>query len=127
MEAGRQWRAKDIGIQERACAWMPHGFMSVNTKLGAGRAFLRSLYKQYADWGVDFGNLNFKRKQLYLLYMPFGNYMKSKFEEASVLLFPRITFFFFLSFSFENPKDHCYACFILAMRVRAILFHEGVY
>lgn len=40
-----------------ACAWMQHGFMSVNTKLGAGRAFLRSLYQQYAEWGVDFGNL----------------------------------------------------------------------
>ena len=34
---------------------MPHGFMSVNTKLGAGKAFLRSLYEQYAAWGVDFG------------------------------------------------------------------------
>ncbi|KAJ6323626.1 hypothetical protein OIU76_011009 [Salix suchowensis] len=53
-ESGRQWRAKDIGIKERACAWMSHGFMSVNTKLGAGRAFLRSLYEQYAEWGVDF-------------------------------------------------------------------------
>ncbi|XP_019257326.1 PREDICTED: uncharacterized protein LOC109235602 isoform X2 [Nicotiana attenuata] len=53
-EAGRQWRAQDIGIKERACAWMTNGFMSVNTKLGAGRAFLRSLYQQYADWGVDF-------------------------------------------------------------------------
>ncbi|XP_009766120.1 uncharacterized protein [Nicotiana sylvestris] len=53
-EAGRQWHAQDIGIKERACAWMTNGFMSVNTKLGAGRAFLRSLYQQYADWGVDF-------------------------------------------------------------------------
>ncbi|XP_027365451.1 uncharacterized protein LOC113872246 isoform X2 [Abrus precatorius] len=53
-ESGRVWRAKDIAIPERACAWMPHGFMSVNTKLGAGRAFLRSLYEQYAAWGVDF-------------------------------------------------------------------------
>ncbi|KAK2636601.1 hypothetical protein Ddye_031393 [Dipteronia dyeriana] len=53
-ESGRQWRAKDIGLKERACVWMPHGFMSVNTKLGAGRAFLRSLYRQYAEWGVDF-------------------------------------------------------------------------
>ncbi|KAK9276979.1 hypothetical protein L1049_006518 [Liquidambar formosana] len=53
-ESGRQWRAKDIGLKERACAWMQHGFMSVNTKLGAGRAFLRSLYEQYAEWGVDF-------------------------------------------------------------------------
>ncbi|XP_057948798.1 uncharacterized protein LOC131144274 [Malania oleifera] len=53
-ESGKKWIAKDVGIKERACAWMPHGFMSVNTKLGAGRAFLRSLYTQYADWGVDF-------------------------------------------------------------------------
>ncbi|KAK7318670.1 hypothetical protein RJT34_03375 [Clitoria ternatea] len=53
-ESGRVWHAKDIAMPERACAWMPHGFMSVNTKLGAGRAFLRSLYAQYAEWGVDF-------------------------------------------------------------------------
>ncbi|KAK6139188.1 hypothetical protein DH2020_027067 [Rehmannia glutinosa] len=53
-ESGRQWFAKDIGIKERTCAWMQRGFMSVNTKLGAGRAFLRSLYQQYAEWGVDF-------------------------------------------------------------------------
>ncbi|KEH35289.1 alpha-galactosidase [Medicago truncatula] len=33
---------------------MTHGFMSVNTTLGAGKAFLRSLYVQYAEWGVDF-------------------------------------------------------------------------
>ncbi|GAB4840478.1 hypothetical protein Ancab_021247 [Ancistrocladus abbreviatus] len=53
-ENGRMWRARDIGVEERACAWMSHGFLSVNTNLGAGRAFLRSLYEQYADWGVDF-------------------------------------------------------------------------
>ncbi|CAK8567260.1 unnamed protein product [Lathyrus sativus] len=53
-ESGRVWYAKDIAIRERACAWMPHGFMSVNTNLGAGKAFLRSLYQQYAAWNVDF-------------------------------------------------------------------------
>ncbi|XP_014518536.1 uncharacterized protein LOC106775836 [Vigna radiata var. radiata] len=53
-ESGRVWYAKDIAVPERACAWMPHGFMSVNTKLGAGKAFLRSLYEQYASWDVDF-------------------------------------------------------------------------
>ncbi|KAF5929952.1 hypothetical protein HYC85_000120 [Camellia sinensis] len=53
-ESGRQWHAKDVGLKERACAWMPHGFMSVNTNLEAGRAFLRSLYHQYVDWGADF-------------------------------------------------------------------------
>ncbi|KAM7269004.1 hypothetical protein ACFE04_024501 [Oxalis oulophora] len=52
-ENGRQWRTQDIGLKEKACAWMKNGFMSVNTKLGAGRAFLKSLYKQYAEWGVD--------------------------------------------------------------------------
>lgn len=34
---------------------MDKGFMSVNVELDAGKAFLRSLYYQYADWGVDFG------------------------------------------------------------------------
>ncbi|CAN0896297.1 unnamed protein product [Linum grandiflorum] len=53
-ESGRKWSARDIGIKERSCAWMQNGFMSVNTSLPAGRAFLRSLYHQYADWGVDF-------------------------------------------------------------------------
>ncbi|KAG8051786.1 hypothetical protein GUJ93_ZPchr0001g30729 [Zizania palustris] len=54
IEDGQQWTARDIGLTHRTCAWMPHGFMSVNTDIGAGRAFLRSLYRQYADWGVDF-------------------------------------------------------------------------
>ncbi|KAL6884640.1 hypothetical protein ACP4OV_010576 [Aristida adscensionis] len=54
VENGRQWTARDIGLTERTCAWMSRGFMSVNTDIGAGRAFLRSLYRQYADWGVDF-------------------------------------------------------------------------
>ncbi|WJX39646.1 hypothetical protein P8452_27168 [Trifolium repens] len=53
-ESGRVWHAKDIAIPERVCRWMTHGFMSVNTTLGAGKAFLRSLYEQYAAWGVDF-------------------------------------------------------------------------
>ncbi|MCI12113.1 alpha-galactosidase, partial [Trifolium medium] len=52
-EAGRVWHAKDIAIPARTCAWMSNGFMSVNTTLGAGRAFLRSLYEQYAAWGLD--------------------------------------------------------------------------
>ena len=56
MESGRIWRAKDIGVKERACAWMGNGFMSVDIESGAGKAFLRSLYVQYAKWGVDFGS-----------------------------------------------------------------------
>ena len=66
-EHGRKWSAKDIGIKERACAWMRNGFMSVDTKSGAGRAFLRSLYLQYAEWGVDFGNLTY---MVHLLFNP---------------------------------------------------------
>ncbi|CAM0949326.1 unnamed protein product [Alopecurus aequalis] len=54
VENGRQWAAHDIGLIHKTCTWMSHGFMSVNTDIGAGRAFLRSLYRQYADWGVDF-------------------------------------------------------------------------
>uniref|UniRef100_A0ACD5ZJN7 Uncharacterized protein n=1 Tax=Avena sativa TaxID=4498 RepID=A0ACD5ZJN7_AVESA len=54
VEDGRQWTTSDIGLTNRTCAWMTNGFMSVNTDMGAGRAFLRSLYRQYADWGVDF-------------------------------------------------------------------------
>lgn len=65
MESGRTWRAQDIAIKEKPCIWMPHGFMAVNTSLGAGRAFLKSLYKQYADWGVDFGNFIIKFKPIF--------------------------------------------------------------
>ncbi|PIA30292.1 hypothetical protein AQUCO_05600012v1 [Aquilegia coerulea] len=54
IESGKNWTARDIGLRERTCPWMSQGFMSVDTTLGAGRAFLRSLYRQYADWGVDF-------------------------------------------------------------------------
>ncbi|CAK9312395.1 unnamed protein product [Citrullus colocynthis] len=54
VESGKKWFSSDIGIKSRACGWMHNGFMSVNVKLGAGKAFLRSLYQQYADWGVDF-------------------------------------------------------------------------
>lgn len=54
VENGRQWTARDIGLTHKTCQWMRNGFMSVNTDIGAGRAFLRSLYRQYADWGVDF-------------------------------------------------------------------------
>lgn len=76
-ESGRQWHAKDIGIKERTCKWMQHGFMSVNTKSGAGRAFLRSLYQQYADWGVDFGTFDFSWNQGHLAYYLFPALLKT--------------------------------------------------
>ncbi|KAF5746543.1 hypothetical protein HS088_TW06G00714 [Tripterygium wilfordii] len=53
-ESGHIYTAKDIGIPEKSCAWMRNGFMAVNTTMKAGRVFLRSLYVQYAQWGVDF-------------------------------------------------------------------------
>ncbi|WJX25031.1 hypothetical protein P8452_14109 [Trifolium repens] len=53
-EASRVWHAKDISIPQRTCAWMSNGFMSVNTTLGVGRIFLRSICEQYAAWGIDF-------------------------------------------------------------------------
>ncbi|ONK58396.1 uncharacterized protein A4U43_C09F11900 [Asparagus officinalis] len=56
-EAEREWHADEIGMRDKSCAWLK-GFMSVNTDLGAGRAFLRSLYWQYAEWGVDFVKLD---------------------------------------------------------------------
>lgn len=56
-DQGKVWKAQDIALKDRACGWMKNGFMSVDTTSGAGKAFLRSLYEQYAAWGVDFGNL----------------------------------------------------------------------
>ncbi|KAH1211754.1 putative alpha-galactosidase B [Glycine max] len=58
MESGRVWKARDIGIPSRPCKWMSNGFMAINTKTGAGKAFLRSIYELYASWGVDFVKLD---------------------------------------------------------------------
>lgn len=55
MESGHVWNAKDIGMPSKACKWMDKGFMAINTTLGAGKAFLRSIYELYASWGIDFG------------------------------------------------------------------------
>lgn len=53
-EGGKIWRASDIGLRNEACKWMSAGFMSVDLNLGASKAFLKSLYQQYDQWGVDF-------------------------------------------------------------------------
>ncbi|XP_042511720.1 alpha-galactosidase mel1-like [Macadamia integrifolia] len=53
-ESGKQFNAHDIGRGDRACSWMSQCFTLVDTNSGAGKAFLRSLYHQYAAWGVDF-------------------------------------------------------------------------
>ncbi|KAK4276159.1 hypothetical protein QN277_019138 [Acacia crassicarpa] len=58
MEAGKEWHAGDIGIKSRACSWMPKSFMAINLTLGAGRAYLKSIYDLYASWDVDFVKLD---------------------------------------------------------------------
>ncbi|XP_059076645.1 alpha-galactosidase mel1 isoform X2 [Cryptomeria japonica] len=52
-ENGKIWRAKDIALNGTRCVWMAECFMSVDTSLRAGRAFIASLYHQYVDWGID--------------------------------------------------------------------------
>ncbi|XP_024524653.1 alpha-galactosidase [Selaginella moellendorffii] len=48
------WRAKDIALTSQPCPWMRECFVSINTTSAGGKAFLKSLYDQYASWGVDF-------------------------------------------------------------------------
>ncbi|KAJ7515498.1 hypothetical protein O6H91_22G015700 [Diphasiastrum complanatum] len=50
----RLWRAQDIALRDRPCFWMPSCFVSVNTSSEGGKAFIESLYQQYASWKVDF-------------------------------------------------------------------------
>ncbi|KAG6544274.1 hypothetical protein Mapa_014277 [Marchantia paleacea] len=47
-------RAQSIARLDDTCKWMPKSFVGVNTSIHGGRAFIRSLYEQYATWGVDF-------------------------------------------------------------------------
>lgn len=67
-QSGKLWRAQDIGFQDRTCKWMPHGFMSINATSDAGKAFLKSLYKDYIDWGVDFSKLRTNSNLSCLVY-----------------------------------------------------------
>ncbi|KAJ7539241.1 hypothetical protein O6H91_11G082300 [Diphasiastrum complanatum] len=55
---GRRWTAQDIALTSRPCSWMPQCFLSVNTSTEGGKAFINSLYQQYASWGVDFVKLD---------------------------------------------------------------------
>ncbi|KAH9312881.1 hypothetical protein KI387_027916, partial [Taxus chinensis] len=50
----KDWRAGDIALKMERCSWMSECFMGVNTSLGAERAFITSLYKQYAHGGCRF-------------------------------------------------------------------------
>lgn len=50
---GRPWMAADIVVQGTACSWMSACFVGINSGNEGGQAFVRSLYQQYASWGVD--------------------------------------------------------------------------
>lgn len=54
LEGDGLWRAQDIALQNEPCSWMQECFMRVNESTEGGQAFFRSLYSQYASWGVDF-------------------------------------------------------------------------
>ncbi|XP_024389552.1 alpha-galactosidase 2 isoform X1 [Physcomitrium patens] len=50
----RPWLAADIAVPGTACRWMSCCFMGVDATSEGGRAFVKSLYDQYASWSVDF-------------------------------------------------------------------------
>lgn len=52
--SGRPWLAADIAVPGTECKWMKACFMGINASSEGGRAFIKSLYDQYASWGVDF-------------------------------------------------------------------------
>ncbi|KAG6543038.1 hypothetical protein Mapa_015534 [Marchantia paleacea] len=46
--------SRDIALEDQPCPWMPQSFVGVNVSDAAGRLFILSLYRQFADWGVDY-------------------------------------------------------------------------
>ena len=50
---GTGWTAEDAADQSNKCAWLNHMF-GLNMTKPAGQAYLNSLFKLYAEWGVDF-------------------------------------------------------------------------
>ncbi len=50
---GTGWTAEDAADQNSKCPWLNHMF-GVNMSKPAGQAYLNSLFKQYAEWGIDF-------------------------------------------------------------------------
>ncbi|KAG0591641.1 hypothetical protein KC19_1G189800 [Ceratodon purpureus] len=53
-KSGRPWLAADIAVPGTECKWMTCCFMGIDASSEGGRAFVKSLYDQYASWGVDF-------------------------------------------------------------------------
>jgi alpha-galactosidase len=50
---GADATAKDIALTDSTCSWNPDMF-GVNAKLPAGQAYYDSIFKMYAEWGLDF-------------------------------------------------------------------------
>jgi alpha-galactosidase len=50
---GTGWTAEDAANQNSKCPWLNHMF-GLNMDRPAGQAYLNSLFKQYAEWGIDF-------------------------------------------------------------------------
>ena len=50
---GTGWTAEDAADQTSKCPWLNHMF-GLNMAKAAGQAYLNSLFKLYAKWGVDF-------------------------------------------------------------------------
>ena len=50
---GSGWTAEDAADQGSKCPWLNHMF-GLNMAKPAGQAYLNSIFKLYAEWGVDF-------------------------------------------------------------------------
>ena len=56
---GTNWTADEVYDANNSCFWQPTGrpeqvFYSLNMSHPGGQAFYDSLFRQYAEWGVDF-------------------------------------------------------------------------
>ena len=54
MENGNIVTADQIARHDQPCSYAPN-FLAVDLNNGGGKAFLKPVYEQYAEWGVDFG------------------------------------------------------------------------
>ncbi|KAF2307059.1 hypothetical protein GH714_024602 [Hevea brasiliensis] len=78
-DSGRQWRAQDIGIKDRACAWMQHGFMSVNTN--AREEYEEEKDKDGDDRKLELTMGNAEARPEILAVQTFGNVPENKIKK----------------------------------------------
>lgn len=53
VEGNSIWTAVEAANQNSTCSWLNHMF-GLNMQNGAGQAYLDSIFRLYASWGVDF-------------------------------------------------------------------------